>query len=181
LLSAPAIGAKFRRIRFPCNSCFVICNSVRCLPLTFTNLSIQRTFGAGGGRTWQVRFDAQNVFNRQQWLGPMLNPTSTQFGEVTTVALNQMGFFWFGVRGTFQVRRSLGEGGTPLLVRSRGPRGPAPLTRRTRSRSCAEHLEFTSFGRERRCGEYLLQSASWQRSAHGPEGRRVWRTACPRR
>ena len=88
--------------------------------------------------------------NRQQWLGPMLNPTSTQFGEVTTVALNQMGFFWFGVRGTFQVRRSLGEGGTPLLVRSRGPRGPAPLTRRTRSRSCAEHLEFTSFGRERR-------------------------------
>jgi hypothetical protein len=43
-----------------------------------------------------------------------------------------MGFFWFGVRGTFQVRHSLGEGGTPLLVRSRGPRGPAPLTRRTR-------------------------------------------------
>jgi hypothetical protein len=41
----------------------------------------------------QVRFDAQNIFNRQQWHGPTLNPTSTQFGQVTTVALNQMRFF----------------------------------------------------------------------------------------
>ena len=40
---------------------------VRSMPLTFTNLSIQRSFGAGGGRTVQVRFDAQNIFNRQQW------------------------------------------------------------------------------------------------------------------
>jgi hypothetical protein len=34
-------------------------------------------------------------------LGPTLNPTSTQFGQVTTVALNQMRFFSFGLRGTF--------------------------------------------------------------------------------
>jgi hypothetical protein len=30
-----------------------------------------------------------------------LNPTSTQFGQVTTVALNQMQFFTVGVRATF--------------------------------------------------------------------------------
>jgi hypothetical protein len=41
------------------------------------------------------------VFNRQQWQGPNLNPTSTQFGQVTTVALNQMRFFTFGARMTF--------------------------------------------------------------------------------
>jgi hypothetical protein len=33
--------------------------------------------------------------------GPTLNPTSTQFGQVTTVALNQMRFFTFGARMTF--------------------------------------------------------------------------------
>ena len=71
------------------------------MPLTFTNLSIQRSFSGGGHRTWQVRCDAQNVFNRQQWQGPTLNPTSTQFGRVTAVALNQMRFFTFGLRATF--------------------------------------------------------------------------------
>ena len=76
-------------------------DGVRSMPLTFTNVSIQRSFGAGGGRVWQLRMDAQNVFNRQQWAGPTLNPTSTQFGQVTTVALNQMRFFTFGLRTTF--------------------------------------------------------------------------------
>jgi len=45
--------------------------------------------------------DARNVFNRQQWQGPTLNPTSTQFGQVTAVALNQMQFFTVGVRAAF--------------------------------------------------------------------------------
>jgi hypothetical protein len=90
------IPAAFQKRAFP----FRI-DGVRGMPLTFTNLSIQRSFGAGGGRTWQLRMDAQNVFNRQQWAGPTLNPTSTQFGQVTTVALNQMRFFTFGARMTF--------------------------------------------------------------------------------
>jgi carboxypeptidase family protein len=90
------IPAAFQTRAFP----FRI-DGVRGMPLTFTNLSIQRSFGAGGGRTWQLRIDAQNVFNRQQWAGPNLNPTSTQFGQVTTVALNQMRFFTFGLRTTF--------------------------------------------------------------------------------
>jgi hypothetical protein len=88
--------AAFQKRAFP----FRI-DGVRGMPLTFTNLSIQRNFGAGGSRTWQLRVDAQNVFNRQQWQGPTLNPTSTQFGQVTNVALNQMRFFTFGARMTF--------------------------------------------------------------------------------
>ena len=88
--------AAFQKRAFP----FRI-DGVRSMPLTFANLSIQRSFGTGGGRTCQLRFDAQNLFNRQQWLGPTLNPTSTQFGRVTTVALNQMRFFSFGLRATF--------------------------------------------------------------------------------
>jgi Carboxypeptidase regulatory-like domain len=88
--------AAFQKRAFP----FRI-DGVRSMPLTFTNLSILRSLGAGGGRTVEVRVDAQNLFNRQQWLGPTLNPTSTQFGQVTTVALNQMRFFTFGLRATF--------------------------------------------------------------------------------
>jgi len=90
------VPAAFQKRAFP----FRI-DGVRSMPLTFTNISIQRNFGTGNGRTWQLRMDAQNVFNRQQWQGPTLNPTSTQFGQVTTVAANQMRFFTFGVRTTF--------------------------------------------------------------------------------
>jgi hypothetical protein len=90
------IPAAFQKHAFP----FRI-DGVRSMPLTFTNISLQRSFGAGGARTWQIRMDVQNLFNRQQWNGPNLNPTSTQFGQVTTVALNQMRFFTFGLRTTF--------------------------------------------------------------------------------
>jgi hypothetical protein len=89
------IPAAFQTRAFP----FRI-DGVRSMPLTFTNLSIQRSLG-GGNRVWQLRVDAQNVFNRQQWAPPNLNPTSTQFGQVTNVALNQMRFFTFGLRTTF--------------------------------------------------------------------------------
>jgi hypothetical protein len=76
-------------------------DDVRGQALMFTNMSISRSFRAGGSRTWQLRVDAQNIFNRQQWQGPELNPTSTLFGQVTNVALNQMRFFSFGARMTF--------------------------------------------------------------------------------
>jgi hypothetical protein len=76
-------------------------DGVRGQSLMFTNMSIQRSFRAGGNRTWQLRVDAQNLFNRQQWQGANLNPTSTLFGQVTNVALNQMRFFTFGARMTF--------------------------------------------------------------------------------
>jgi hypothetical protein len=90
------VPAAFQQRAFP----FRI-DGVRGMPLTFTNISIQRNFGAGNGRTWQLRMDAQNVFNRQQWQAPNQNPTNTLFGQVTNVAGNQMRFFTFGVRTTF--------------------------------------------------------------------------------
>jgi hypothetical protein len=73
-------------------------DGVRSQNLTATNLSIQRTVDFGRRRTVQFRVDGQNLFNRQQWDVPNLNPTSTQFGKVTDVALNQMRFFTFVVR-----------------------------------------------------------------------------------
>jgi len=90
------VPAAFQKRGFPFRL-----DDVRTMPLTFTNLSIQRSFGLGAQRTIQVRVDAQNVFNRQQWVGPNVNPASTQFGQVTNVALNQMRFFTFGLRTTF--------------------------------------------------------------------------------
>jgi hypothetical protein len=73
-------------------------DGVRGQNLTATNLSIQRNFGMGNRRSLQLRIDGQNLFNRQQWENPNVNPTSTLFGQVTTVALNQMRFFTFVVR-----------------------------------------------------------------------------------
>ena len=76
-------------------------DGVRGQALTFTNMSLQRNLALGSRRTVQLRVDVQNVFNRQQWLAPNLIPTSTQFGQVTTVALNQMRFFTFITRFAF--------------------------------------------------------------------------------
>jgi hypothetical protein len=90
------IPAAFQKRTFP----FRI-DGVRGQDLMFVNMSIQRSFGVGGGRTFQLRLDAQNLFNRQQWQNPNLNPTSTLFGQVTNVALNQMRFFTFVARTTF--------------------------------------------------------------------------------
>jgi hypothetical protein len=47
------IPAAFQKRAFP----FRI-DGVRGMPLMLTNLSIQRNFGAGNGRTWQLRMDA---------------------------------------------------------------------------------------------------------------------------
>jgi hypothetical protein len=94
--TATTVPAAFQKRAFPFRL-----DDVRTMPLTFVNLSIQRSFGIGGRRQLQFRLDAQNIFNRQQWTGPNVNPTSTQFGQVTNVALNQMRFFTVGLRTTF--------------------------------------------------------------------------------
>jgi hypothetical protein len=94
--TAATVPAAFQKRAFPFRL-----DDVRTMPLTFLNMSIQRSFGIGGGRQLQFRVDAQNLLNRQQWLGPTTNPQSTQFGQVNTVALNQMRFFTFGIRTTF--------------------------------------------------------------------------------
>jgi hypothetical protein len=49
--------------------------------------------------------DAQNLLNRQHWQNPSaaqgMNPTSTNFGKVTTVTQNFMRFITFGFKVNF--------------------------------------------------------------------------------
>jgi hypothetical protein len=56
---------------------------------------LQQRFGPSGS--------TRRTSSTQQWVGPTLNPTSTQFGRVTTVALNQLRFFSFGIPGRFYI------------------------------------------------------------------------------
>ena len=50
------------------------------------NSNIVRIFPLPGRANFQVRLDAQNSLNRQHFGNPGLNPTSTEFGRVTSNA-----------------------------------------------------------------------------------------------
>ena len=64
-------------------------------------MSLTRTVPMHGGRNFQLRIDVQNVLNRQHWQNANTNPTSTNFGKVTTVTQNYMRFFTFVARVNF--------------------------------------------------------------------------------
>jgi outer membrane receptor protein involved in Fe transport len=64
-------------------------------------MSLTRNVPAGHSRTVQLRLDVQNVLNRQHWQDANTNPTSTNFGKVTTVTQNFMRFITFGFRLNF--------------------------------------------------------------------------------
>jgi hypothetical protein len=68
---------------------------VRGFDLSYTNMSVARTFRLGGPQTFQFRLDVQNLFNRQHYANPDLNPTSTTFGQVRAVNNNVMRFLTF--------------------------------------------------------------------------------------
>jgi hypothetical protein len=68
---------------------------VRSQSLSFANANVARTFMLGGHRTFQFRLDVQNVFDRQQFGNPVLDPTSTNFGQVRSVTQAVMRFFTF--------------------------------------------------------------------------------------
>src|SRR6185295_9610106 len=85
--------AGFQKRQFP----FRV-DGVRGQALSFLNMSLTRSIDIGGGRTFQLRVDAQNLLNRQHWQNANTNPTSTNFGKVTTVTQNFMRFFTFGVK-----------------------------------------------------------------------------------
>ncbi|HKY19901.1 MAG TPA: carboxypeptidase regulatory-like domain-containing protein [Vicinamibacterales bacterium] len=71
--------------------------------LTYVNLNIQRSFGIGGRRTLQARFDIQNLLNYAAFSNPNTDPTNTNFGKVVSAvqAAGAMRFFNFGLRFTF--------------------------------------------------------------------------------
>jgi hypothetical protein len=66
-----------------------------------TNASVARTFGVGGSRTLQFRLDIQNLFNRQHYGNPILDPTNTNFGQIRTVNNTVMRFLTFNLTARF--------------------------------------------------------------------------------
>ena len=74
---------------------------VRGYDLSMTNMSVARTFRLGGARSFQFRLDMQNLFNRQHYADPNLNPTSTNFGQVHAVNNTVMRFFTFNMTYRF--------------------------------------------------------------------------------
>jgi len=88
--------AGFQKRQFP----FRV-DGVRGQALSFLNMSLTRSVGLGSRRTLQLRVDAQNLLNRQHWQNANTNPTSTNFGKVTTVTQNFMRFITFGFRVNF--------------------------------------------------------------------------------
>ena len=55
----------------------------------------------GGGRSLQFRLDVQNLFDAVLWGNPNLDPTSTNFGKVTTATNSIMRFFTFVTKVNF--------------------------------------------------------------------------------
>jgi hypothetical protein len=76
-------------------------DGVRGFDLSYTNASFARTFRLGGQRSFQFRLDVQNLFNRQHYANPELNPTSTNFGQVRAVNNNVMRFLTFNTTFRF--------------------------------------------------------------------------------
>ena len=71
--------------------------------LTYTNLNFVRNFNLGSKRTLQTRVDIQNLFNYAAYSNPSTDPTSANFGKVTSAVTSAgaMRFFTFVTRFTF--------------------------------------------------------------------------------
>jgi hypothetical protein len=76
-------------------------DGVRGYSLSMVNASVARTFNLGGSRTVQFRLDAQNLFNRQHYANPNLDPTNTNFGQIRAVNNTVMRFFTFNTTFRF--------------------------------------------------------------------------------
>ena len=76
-------------------------DGVRGFNFTQLNLNVGRRFELGGRRTMQFRMDLQNALNRQQWGNPNLDPTSTNFGLVTSINATVMRFVTFVTKVSF--------------------------------------------------------------------------------
>ena len=90
------VPANFQKRSFP----FRV-DGVRGYTLADVNLSLLRNIPAGKGRTISFRVNAQNLLNRQGWNAPNLNPTSTQFGMITSPSGQAMRFVTFVAKISF--------------------------------------------------------------------------------
>jgi hypothetical protein len=89
------VPASFQKRAFP----FRI-DGVRAQSLMLLNLNLSRNI-ALGRRTLQLRVDAVNALNRAHYAAPNLDPTSTQFGQVTAASGTVMRFVTFVTKLTF--------------------------------------------------------------------------------
>jgi hypothetical protein len=76
--SATRVPADFQERLFPLRV-----DGLRGDKTILLNSSISRSFPLIGRSMLQVRLDAANMLNRQQFANPQLNPTATDFGRVT--------------------------------------------------------------------------------------------------
>jgi hypothetical protein len=88
--------AAFQKRSFP----FRI-DGVRGTPMSLVNANVARNFKLGSRRQLQFRVDIQNLFDSVQWGNPNLDPTSTNFGRITTATNSIMRFFTFVGRLSF--------------------------------------------------------------------------------
>jgi len=76
-------------------------DGVRGPSMFLVNANIVRNFDLGARRKLQVRMDVQNLFDAVQWGNPNVDPTSTNFGRITTATNSIMRFFTFVARYSF--------------------------------------------------------------------------------
>ena len=88
--------AAFQKRSFP----FRI-DGVRGPSMFLVNANIVRNVDLGGSHRLQFRVDVQNLFDAVQWGNPNLDPTSTNFGTITTATNSIMRFFTFVTRYSF--------------------------------------------------------------------------------
>jgi hypothetical protein len=88
--------ATFQKRAFP----FRI-DGVRGPGMFLVNANLARSFSLGGRRQLQARMDVQNLFDAVQWGNPNLDPTSTNFGRITSATNSIMRFFTFVARYSF--------------------------------------------------------------------------------
>ena len=94
--AANAQPATFQKRGFP----FRI-DGLRGAGLFLVNMNVVRNFDLPGRATFQFRVDVQNLFDSVLWGTPELNPTSTNFGKITTHPNSIMRFFTFVSKVTF--------------------------------------------------------------------------------
>lgn len=94
--SATRIPADFQERLFPLRV-----DGLRGHPTLLLNSSISRSFPLIGRSMLQIRLDAANMLNRQQFANPQLNPTATDFGRVTANANTEPRFLILMSKLTF--------------------------------------------------------------------------------
>jgi hypothetical protein len=76
-------------------------DGVRGFAQSMVNLSVSRSFDLGNRRTFRLGVDIQNLFNRQHYANPEMNPTNTNFGQVRAVTNDVMRFITVQMRLAF--------------------------------------------------------------------------------